>query len=121
MARMPPRGLLLECFLRRGGARQLIGGASGRCLWRPRRLRVRIGPMQTPPALSYSHGTSTVPLLGETIGANLERTCRTHADREALVDLLSGRRWTYQQLNADVDTLALGLLDLGIEKGDRVG
>src|SRR4051794_27372437 len=77
--------------------------------------------MQPQPTLSYSHGTSTTPLLGETIGANLERTTRAHGHRDAMVDVLSGRRWTYDQLNADVDTLALGLLDLGIEKGDRVG
>ena len=38
-----------------------------------------------------------------------------------MVDVPSGRRWTYAQFCADVDTLALGLLDLGIEKGDRVG
>jgi fatty-acyl-CoA synthase len=72
-------------------------------------------------SLSYTHGTSTTPLLGETIGANLERTCTRFGDREALVDVPSGRRWTYAELNTDVDTLALGLLDLGIDKGDRVG
>jgi len=77
--------------------------------------------VHTTPALSYSHGTSSTPLLGETIGASLERACREHAHRDALVDVPSGRRWTYEQLNADVDTLALGLLDLGVEKGDRVG
>jgi fatty-acyl-CoA synthase len=71
--------------------------------------------------LSYSHGTATTALLGETIGGNLERTCREHGDRDALVDVPSGRRWSYEQLNADVDTLALGLLDLGVDKGDRVG
>jgi fatty-acyl-CoA synthase len=71
--------------------------------------------------LSYSHGTSTTPLLGETIGANLERVARRFPDREALVDVPTGRRWTYAELDTDVDTLALGLLDLGIDKGDRVG
>jgi fatty-acyl-CoA synthase len=71
--------------------------------------------------LSYAHGTSRTPLLGETIGANLERTCRAYGDREALVDVTVGRRWTYAQLEADVDTLALGLLDLGVDKGDRIG
>jgi fatty-acyl-CoA synthase len=70
---------------------------------------------------SYSHGTSTTPLLGETIGANLERVARRFGDREALVDVAAGRRWTYAELDADVDTLALGLLDLGIDKGDRIG
>jgi fatty-acyl-CoA synthase len=78
-------------------------------------------PMQTPRTLSYRHGTSDTTLLGETIGANLERIACTHGHREAMVDLATGRRWTYTQLDADVDTLALGLLDLGIDKGDRVG
>jgi fatty-acyl-CoA synthase len=77
--------------------------------------------MHAPPLLSYAHGTSTTPLLGETIGANLDRTVAAHADREALVDVPTGRRWNYTQFAADVDTLALGLLDLGVEKGDRIG
>ena len=42
-------------------------------------------------------------------------------DREALVDVPTGRRWTYLELEAEVDRVALGLLDLGVEKGDRVG
>ena len=37
------------------------------------------------PAPSYSHGVSDVRLLGETIGANLERTVARFGDREALV------------------------------------
>jgi fatty-acyl-CoA synthase len=77
--------------------------------------------MHTSPALSYSSGTSETPLLGETIGANLERIARRFPDREALVDVPAGRRWTYAELDDEVDTLALGLLDLGVEKGDRVG
>jgi fatty-acyl-CoA synthase len=70
---------------------------------------------------SYASGTSDLPLLGETIGENLERTVARFGDREALVDVASGRRWTYASLNADVDRLARGLLARGIEKGDRVG
>jgi fatty-acyl-CoA synthase len=72
-------------------------------------------------APSYSHGVSPTPLLGDTIGELLERISALHGDREALVDVPSGRRWTYTQFSADVDTLALGLLELGVEKGDRVG
>jgi fatty-acyl-CoA synthase len=70
---------------------------------------------------SYSHGASPVPLLGETIGANLRRVAAAHPDREALVDVPSGRRWTYARLGADTDTLARGLIAAGIEAGDRVG
>ncbi|HEX6919174.1 MAG TPA: AMP-binding protein [Actinomycetes bacterium] len=71
--------------------------------------------------LSYASGTSSTALLGETIGANLERAAARFGDREALVDCESGRRWTYRRLDAEVDVLARGLLDRGIAKGDRVG
>jgi fatty-acyl-CoA synthase len=70
---------------------------------------------------SYASGISDLPLLGETIGENLERTVARFGDREALVDVASGRRWTYASFDADVDRLARGLLARGIEKGDRVG
>ncbi|WUH78520.1 AMP-binding protein [Streptomyces sp. NBC_00435] len=70
---------------------------------------------------SYASGVSEVPLLGDTIGENLDRTVRRFPGRDALVDMASGRRWTYREFAADVDALALGLLDLGIVKGDRVG
>ncbi|MCX5588239.1 AMP-binding protein [Streptomyces erythrochromogenes] len=72
-------------------------------------------------ASSYASGVGEVPLLGDTIGENLDRTVRRFPDRDALVDVAAGRRWTYAELASDVDALALGLLDLGIVKGDRVG
>ncbi|MFJ8622982.1 AMP-binding protein [Kitasatospora sp. NPDC093550] len=75
----------------------------------------------TPTPRSYASGTSDVPLLGDTIGENLDRAVRAFPDRDALVDRPTARRWTYAELAADVDALALGLLELGIAKGDRVG
>ncbi|MEU1868699.1 linear/branched/unsaturated fatty acid:CoA ligase LbuL [Streptomyces sp. NPDC019793] len=72
-------------------------------------------------ALSYAHGTSTTPLLGDTIGANLHRAVTAHPDREALVDVPSGRRWTYAEFGAAVDEVARGLLAKGVTRGDRVG
>ena len=76
----------------------------------------------TAPALpSYSSGTSTVPLLGDTIGANLDRTAARVGEHEALVECATGRRWTYPELVAEVDAVALGLDALGVAKGDRVG
>ncbi|MEU8118504.1 AMP-binding protein [Spirillospora sp. NPDC049024] len=71
--------------------------------------------------LSYASGISTTPLLGDTIGANLDRTVAAHSERDALVERSSGRRWTYEQFADDVDAVALGLRDLGVVKGDRVG
>jgi fatty-acyl-CoA synthase len=71
--------------------------------------------------LSYSSGASAAPLLGDTIGGNFDATVRAFGEREALVDVPAGRRWSYAELAADVDALALGLLRMGIGKGDRVG
>ncbi|WP_329454928.1 AMP-binding protein [Streptomyces sp. NBC_01497] len=74
-----------------------------------------------PGAPSYTHGTGTTPLLGDTIGANLAAAVAAYGQREALVDTASGRRWTYAEFGADVERLARALLALGIAKGDRVG
>ncbi len=78
--------------------------------------------MPDAPALpSYASGTSEVPLLGDTIGDNFDRTVAAFGDLDALVDRAAGRRWTYRELAAEVDALALGLVARGIGKGDRVG
>src|SRR4051812_35496006 len=73
------------------------------------------------PTTSYASGTATVPLLGETIDANLKRAVEQFADREAFVDVASGRRFTYTELDAAVQDVARGLLARGVGKGDRVG
>ncbi|QBF46019.1 AMP-binding protein [Janibacter limosus] len=70
---------------------------------------------------SYTSGVSDTPLLGDTIGANLERTVAVHGAREALVDVPSGRRWTYTELLADVDAVAKALMAKGVAAGDRIG
>ncbi|GGW63763.1 AMP-binding protein [Streptomyces lucensis JCM 4490] len=70
---------------------------------------------------SYTHGTGGTALLGDTIGANLDRAVAAWPDREALVDVPSGRRWTYAEFAADVERLARALLASGVAKGDRVG
>jgi len=73
------------------------------------------------PALSYSHGVSDVPLLGEAIGANLERTVARFGDRDAVVSCHQGVRMSYAEFDAAVDRVASGLLAAGLQKGDRVG
>jgi fatty-acyl-CoA synthase len=73
------------------------------------------------PAISYSHGTSATPLLGDTIGDHFQRTAERFADRPALVSCQQDVRMTYAQLDAAVDAAASGLLRAGIQAGDRVG
>jgi fatty-acyl-CoA synthase len=77
--------------------------------------------MTGPAQPSYSHGTSPLPLLGETIGANLRRVAAEFGEREAVVDVPAGRRWTYAQFDANTDVLARGLIAAGMAAGDRVG
>lgn len=73
------------------------------------------------PQLSYASGAWSVPLLGDTIGDNFDRTAATFPGNDALVDISGGRRWTYRELAEEVDALAAGLLAAGIVRGDRVG
>jgi fatty-acyl-CoA synthase len=71
--------------------------------------------------VSYASGTSAKPLLGQTIDANLRSAVARFGAREALVDLASGRRFTYAELDATIDDLARALLAHGVAKGDRIG
>jgi fatty-acyl-CoA synthase len=71
--------------------------------------------------LSYAHGAYLEPLLGETIGHNLDRTIARVPDAEALVSCPQGERYTYAEFGAAVDRLAGALLGAGLRKGDRVG
>ncbi|MER8084616.1 AMP-binding protein [Streptomyces sp. NPDC094048] len=71
--------------------------------------------------LSYAHGTGTTELLDDTIGRNLDRAVEAFGEREALVDVVSGRRWTYSEFGAAVGELARALMASGVAKGDRVG
>jgi fatty-acyl-CoA synthase len=74
--------------------------------------------MSTP---SHVSGATDQPLLADTIGDNFDHAVATHGGREALVEFATGRRWTYRQLADEVSAVAKGLVDLGVEKGDRVG
>ncbi len=70
---------------------------------------------------SYVHGASDIGLIGETIGANFDAAVEAWGDREALVVRHQNIRWTYKDLQREVDAFAAGLLALGLEPGDRIG
>ena len=70
---------------------------------------------------SYAASASDTPLLDETIGANLERTAQRFPQATAVIDVPTGRTWTYAEFNAEVNAVAAGLLARGIGAGDRVG
>jgi fatty-acyl-CoA synthase len=78
--------------------------------------------MSSPAApLAYSHGLGTVPLIGETIGANLERTAARVPDRPAIISRHQDRRLSYRELDDEVDRVARALIAAGLDVGDRVG
>lgn len=70
---------------------------------------------------SYVSGTSTQPLLGETIGDCFDRIAARFPTNEALICCAQGLRYTYAELKTEVDRCARGLMALGLIKGDRVG
>jgi fatty-acyl-CoA synthase len=78
-------------------------------------------PLQTGQTLSYVHGAVGTPLLGETVGANFDRTVARFGDRPGLIVRQQNIRWTYGELGARVDAFAAGLRALGLRPGDRVG
>jgi fatty-acyl-CoA synthase len=71
--------------------------------------------------LAYEHGTSSVGLRGETIGAMWDSMVSRNGDRPAIISRHQGIRWSYSELADKVEQCARGLLASGIAKGDRVG
>jgi fatty-acyl-CoA synthase len=70
---------------------------------------------------SYASGASDRSLSGETIGDCLAATARRLPDGLALVSRAQSVRLTWRELAEQTEALALGLLAIGIERGDRVG
>ena len=74
-----------------------------------------------PSGQSYLCGQAREPLLYETIGACMGRIAATFPDQPALVVRHQNIRWSYSEYQRHVDSLAAGLLTIGIGPGDRVG
>lgn len=72
-------------------------------------------------AQSYVHGASSLPLIGDTIGVHFDRAVTRWPEAEALVSCHQNIRWTYRDLQREVNAVAAGLLAVGLEPRDRVG
>ena len=70
---------------------------------------------------SYDAGPTEIPILEETIGANFERTAAAHPHVDVLVEVATGRRWTYSELDDEINTVARGVMAAGLAAGDRIG
>lgn len=71
--------------------------------------------------LSYVHGASDIPLLGQTIGANLKNTVEKFPHQEALICVHQNYRATYQEFYNQTTAVAKALIFLGAKAGDRIG
>src|SRR3954449_1996883 len=70
---------------------------------------------------SYASGTSTTPLLGDTIGGNLDRAVAAFGEREALVSVHQGLRYTYAEFGEAVERVGRAFIAAGLQAGERVG
>ncbi len=70
---------------------------------------------------SYTSGTSDTPLLGLTIGDLFDQTVERYPHNPALISRQQNIRWTYSELQAQVNRCAKSLMQLGLQKGQRLG
>jgi fatty-acyl-CoA synthase len=70
---------------------------------------------------SYTHGASSIPLLGETIGQNLRNTCNKFPNREALICVHQNYTASYSEFWEQVEEVAKAFLAINVQRGDRVG
>ncbi|PHP68660.1 AMP-binding protein [Zhengella mangrovi] len=70
---------------------------------------------------SYVSGDRSIPLRRATIPQVFAETVARFGPREAAVFPQAGKRYSYYDLDREVDSFASGLLALGLKPGDRVG
>jgi fatty-acyl-CoA synthase len=60
-------------------------------------------------------------VTGRTVGETLRTTAGKYPDRDAVVFPRLNLRWSWSELDRRVDTLALAMMEAGIERGKHVG
>lgn len=71
---------------------------------------------------SYYHHASNIPLLYHTVGQHLDKLADLYPTHECYVFKGEGnKRYTYKSLVDEVNSLATSLIELGFQKGDRIG
>lgn len=90
----------------------------------PDHLPLPIHPPARPHAItliSHVKGDRSIPLISKPIGAFFDEQVDLYGDKEALRVVHQDIRWSWNDLQRQVDAFSQGLLDLGFEKGDRLG
>ncbi len=69
---------------------------------------------------SYAFRGSEKPLIGKTIGDMFDEIAEKYPDNDAIVSIHQGTRYTYRELQKELDRAAKGFIALGLKKGDRL-
>jgi len=69
---------------------------------------------------SYAFVGSEKPLIGKTIGDMFDEIAEKYPDNDAIVSVQQGLRYTYRELQQEVNRAARGFIGLGLKKGDRL-
>ncbi|CAF1578319.1 unnamed protein product [Adineta ricciae] len=69
---------------------------------------------------SYYHNVSSVPLIHKTLGQVFDETAKKYPEHECFVFKGERKRYTYKSFQDEVDSIAASLLELGLEKSDRI-
>jgi fatty-acyl-CoA synthase len=75
----------------------------------------------TPLEPSFVSGTSAQPLLYRTVDGVLKAAATAHPERAALVVPFQARRWSFAELDREVERVARGLVACGLKPGERIG
>ena len=70
---------------------------------------------------SYVSGLSNVELIGDTIGNYFDKAVVRWGSHDALVIPFQNINWNWKKLKKQVDNMAKGLIQLGLNPGDRIG
>ena len=70
---------------------------------------------------SYACGATGKPMLGLTIGQQLDAARTNWPEAIGLISCQQSIRWTFEELAYQADRLASSLVSMGLEPGDRVG
>ena len=71
--------------------------------------------------LSYVSGASDKPLLFKTVWQILAEAADSHPEKQALISHHQNRTLSYKELHEEAEKIANGLVNAGLQKGDRVG
>ena len=71
---------------------------------------------------SYYHHASDIPLSYDTVAQHLDKLAEAYPTHECYAFKAEGnKRYTYKSFLDEVDSLASSLIELGFQKGDRIG